>query len=293
MKTKKIVLGMLLSILVFTSCTQDSNSGSTEAIVTTNDIAETQKMDNAMDDISVIADNQYEVSEGSATGKTTTNYYSILPDCATVSDLGSTNLVRKTTITFGTGTTSCTFRGRTLKGQIILTRTIGTTFPKIMAITFNGFYINENKLDGVSTWTREMIGDGTTLHPKNTFAMTGMTLTTTSGVYTRNGQRITEMTAGFLTRSSPTDNVYSTYGTFTTTNPAGDKFTSLIESATPLVSKMTCNFSQPSMPYPVSGILKISKNSHYATIDYGTGNCDNLAMLSIDGGTASQITLGN
>jgi hypothetical protein len=47
------------------------------------------------------------------------------------------------------------------------------------------------------------------------------------------------------------------------------------------------------MPFPVSGILKISKNMHYATLDYGTGACDNLAMQSIDGGEATQITLGN
>jgi hypothetical protein len=44
------------------------------------------------------------------------------------------------------------------KGQIILTRTLGTTFPKIMTVTFNNFYINENKLEGTSTWKREMIG---------------------------------------------------------------------------------------------------------------------------------------
>jgi hypothetical protein len=38
---------------------------------------------------------------------------------------------------------------------------------------------------------------------------------------------------------------------------------------------------------------KISKNSHYAIIEYGNGECDNLAMLAIDGGTAKPIILGN
>jgi hypothetical protein len=47
------------------------------------------------------------------------------------------------------------------------------------------------------------------------------------------------------------------------------------------------------MPFPVSGKLKLTKNSHTATIDYGNGDCDNLAMLSIDGGAASPIVLGN
>jgi hypothetical protein len=293
MKKKILLFGITLSILAFTSCSQDSNSTTAEATVTSSEVASTQKMDNAIDDISLIADNQYEVSEGSTTGKITENYHSLLPSCASVSDLGSTISVRVLTITFGTETSACIFRGHSLKGQIILTRTIGTTFPKIMTVTYHNFYINDNKLEGVSTWKREMLGSGSTLHPKTTFTMTGMTLTTTTGVYTRNGDRIREMTAGFLTRLSPTDDVYSTYGTFTTTHPNGTIFTSLIESTTPLVHKTACSLIQIPMPFPVSGIVKLSKNSHYATIDYGTGDCDNLAMLSIDGGTATQITLGN
>jgi hypothetical protein len=293
MKKKILFFGMILSILVFTSCSQDSDSANTQATVTSNDIAATQKMDNAIDDVSLIADNQYEVSEGSTTGKSVGSYYSILPSCATISDLGSTVSVRVITITFGTTGSPCVFRGHSLKGQIILTRTVGTTFPKIMTVTYNNFYFNDNKLEGTSTWKREMLGTGDNLHPKTTFTMTGMTLTTTTGVYTRNGDRVREMTAGFSTRLSPTDDVYKTYGTFTTTHPNGTVFTSLIESTTPLVHKTACSLIPVPMPFPVSGIVKLSKNSHYATIDYGTGDCDDLAMLSIDGGTATQITLGN
>jgi hypothetical protein len=292
MKKKILLFGMFLSILAFTSCTQDSNS-STETAVSSNDVAANQEMDNDIDDVSLIADNQYEVSEGSATGKITGNYYSLLPTCATVSDLGSTVSVRVITVTFGTTTSACLFRGHSLKGQIVLTRTIGTTFPKIMTVTYNNFYINERKLEGTSTWKREMVGTGDNLHPKTTFTMTDMKVTSTTGVYTRNGDRIREMTAGFSTRLSPTDDVYSTYGTFTTTHPNGTVFTSLIASATPLVHKTACSLLSVPMPFPVSGTVKLSKNSHYATIDYGTGDCDNAAMLSIDGGTATQITLGH
>ncbi|MFV7234525.1 hypothetical protein [Flavobacterium sp. ZB4R12] len=293
MKTKILLFGMILNILAFTSCSSDPNSATADATVTSNDVAATQKMDNAIDDISLIVDNQYEVSEGSTTGKSTENYHSLLPNCASVSDLGSTTSVRVLTITFGTETSACIFRGHSLKGQIILTRTIGTTFPKIMTVTYHNFYVNDNKLEGTSTWKREILGSGDTLHPKTTFTMTGMTLTASTGVYTRNGDRVREMTAGFSTRLSPTDDVYSTYGTFTTNHPNGTVFTTLIESATPLVHKTACSLIPVPMPFPVSGIVKLSKNSHHATIDYGTGDCDNLAMLSIDGGTATQITLGN
>ena len=291
MKTKFLLLGMFISILTFSSCSSDSNSTTTDAVLTNEEVAVTQKMDNDIDDISVIADNQYELTEGSPTGRTSSGYYSLLPECATISDLGSTPSVRVLTITFGTETTACKFRGRNLKGKIILTRTIGTAFPKIMTITFNNFHINDNKIDGTTTWKREMVGEGVLLHPKTTLTMTHMTLTTTSGVYTRNGERIRQMTAGFLTRTSPTDDVFSTYGTFTTTYSNGDVFTSVISADTPLIHKTACSLQQMPMPFPVSGILKLSKNSHYVTIDYGTGECDNIAMKSVDGGVATQITL--
>ena len=120
-----------------------------------------------------------------------------------------------------------------------------------------------------------------------------MKLTTAAGVYTLNGERVREMIEGFATRMSPTDDVFSTYGTFTTTLPDGSTFTSLIEAASPLIHKNVCSFSQSPMPFPVSGTLKLTKNTHTATIDYGNGVCDNLAMQSIDGGVATQITLGN
>ena len=80
-----------------------------------------------------------------------------------------------------------------------------------MTVTYNNFYINDNKLEGTSTWKREIVGTGDNLHPKTTFTMSGMTLTTLNGVYTLNGERIREMTAGFSTRTSPTDDVFSTY----------------------------------------------------------------------------------
>lgn len=294
MKSKILALGMTLSILAFTSCTNDSEPAAAEEMVTTNDVTATQKMDNAIDDIAVIVEDQYELSDGTLTGRTIGNYYSILPTCATFSDLGSTTTVRKITITFGNpNTPACLFRGHLLRGQIILTRTIGTTFPKITTVTFNNFYSNENKLEGYSTWKREMVGTGADLHPKNTFILNAMKWTTTEGVYTRTGERIREMIAGFATRLSPTDDIFSTHGTFTTTHPNGSVYTALVEKATALIHKTACSLQTTPMPFPVSGKLKISKDSHYAIIEYGNGECDNLAMLAIDGGTAKPIILGN
>jgi hypothetical protein len=37
------------------------------------------------------------------------------------------------------------------------------------------------------------------------------------------------------------------------------------------------------MPFPVKGIITIVKNDAEATLDYGTGDCDNLATITING----------
>lgn len=283
----------MMSFLTYTSCTNDPDP-KTAANVTTDDIAANQQVDDAFDDVLAIAEDQYEATEGSITGKTNIlPYNSILPDCVTFSDLGSTELVRVWTIIFGTETTPCKFRGHYLKGKIILTRTRGTTFPKTMTITYSNFYINDNNIDGTATWTREMVGTiDVDLHPKTTFTMTEMKLTTSKGTYTRNGNRIREMIEGFDTRAILSDNVFKTYGTFTTTHPNGTVFSSLIESETPLIHKTACSLLDTPMPFPVSGVLKLTKNPHSATINYGSGACDNLATLSIDGGEPIEITLG-
>ena len=37
------------------------------------------------------------------------------------------------------------------------------------------------------------------------------------------------------------------------------------------------------MPFPVSGIVEIVKNDAKATLDYGNGDCDKLATITING----------
>ncbi len=289
MKTKLLLFGLAMAIIAI-SCSKDDDSS---ANITSSEVIANQKMDDAIDDVSVIADDQYEVREGTASGRGVQDYYSILPACASVSDAGSTSAIRILTITFGTQTTACLFRGHFLKGKVIITRTITTTFPKTMTITYDGFYVDGNKLEGEMTWSREMVGSGISLHPKTTLTMTNVKLTTSDGAYVRNGHRTTEMIEGFPTRNSPTDDQFITYGEFSTTFPNGDVYSSYISETTPLLHKNVCSLNTPPSPYPVSGILVLSKNSHHNSIDYGDGDCDNLAMLSIDGGVAFQITLGD
>ena len=39
------------------------------------------------------------------------------------------------------------------------------------------------------------------------------------------------------------------------------------------------------MPFPVSGVVENVKNDSKATLDYGNGDCDKLATITINGVT--------
>ena len=54
--------------------------------------------------------------------------------------------------------------------------------------------------------------------------------------------------------------------------------------------KMSC--IAVNKPLLVKGVITFVRNSHVATLDYGTGDCDNAAVFTLDG-VAYPITIGN
>ena len=84
-------------------------------------------------------------------------------------------------------------------------------------------------------------------------------------VVTIQGERQREWIEGFSDKIWG-NNVFSVTGTWTTTRKNGVVRTAKI--TTPLIRKAPCRFI-------VSGIVEINRN---ITIDYGNGECDNLAM---------------
>ena len=120
-------------------------------------------------------------------------------------------------------------------------------------------------------------------HPVMTFTV-DMKITFDDGkIFTRTGTLTKETVEGFGTPLIWDDNVFLVTGNSTTTLPDGDIIIKTI--TTPLRYVMTCN-----LPFPVSGIITITKNDSDGVLDFGTGACDNLATLTINGVT-TEITL--
>ncbi|MBC7557236.1 MAG: hypothetical protein H7195_09785, partial [Chryseobacterium sp.] len=100
--------------------------------------------------------------------------------------------------------------------------------------------------------------------------------------YHRVGTRVREIVAGYET-SILSDNVYNVTGNWTTTFPNTTIQSSTI--TTPLVIKLNC-------ANIVKGVITSTRNGNTATLDYGNGDCDNLAVFTFNG-VANNIVLGN
>lgn len=279
MKTKKILLGMMIALFAFSSCNNDSEGNASELTAEESDI--NAKIDMITDDVSKIVEDQLTL-QANVSGKMALPPR-FLPDCATV-----TNTIVGTTWTrtVDFGTTGCELRnGTMLKGKIIVSGSIDLNQASLtINYSFADFYHNAKRIDGNKTIviTRQTTPANQTLHPVSTMNI-DMTVTFPNGnIYTRTGTRVREMIEGFDTPSIWLDNVFLITGNWTTTLPNGSNQTSTI--TTPLKIRMNCN-------YIVSGVLEIVRNNTTAVLDYGIDNgCDNLATATINGVTYT-ITL--
>jgi hypothetical protein len=183
------------------------------------------------------------------------------------------------TIDFGTG---CKGKdGKERSGKIIVTSTSLENFTIQRTKTFENFFVEGKKIEG--TVTRTLTFDRED-HSKVANVKEDVTITfpDNGGKATRKSNMTREYQLFVL--GVPKDNVIKSWGTSEFTRVSGIKLTKTIEEANPLVFKMECH-------QIVSGVVsfKTSDNRSWS-IDYGTGACDNKAVVTKDGQT-KEITL--
>ncbi len=287
MKTKILFLGLVLSLFTV-SCSKDSTStNANSSNMTAAEATSSAKMDAANDDVSSIVEDQVNVTLADATGKIseTQTATSNLPSCATVTRIPAIGTVltagQTVTKTIDFGTTGCPLsNGNVLKGQIVISWVYQpTATSQTINYQFVNFYHNYIKYDGNKTFTRTMsVATATSIsHPIVTMSM-DMTATFPNGdIYTRTGTRTREIIAGYDTPSVLTDNVYQVTGNWSTTFPSGVVRYSTITS--PLILKLLTGCSH----HFVQGIISFVQNNNTATLDYGDGTCDDIAIFTING----------
>ncbi len=210
----------------------------------------------------------------------------------TITRLGAPNLFPvRITMDYGTG--GCVGRdGRTRRGKVIAVYTNRLIVPGAMATTgFDGFYVDSTLVEGIHKITNTGSGQlGTPPAFQYTVQVTGGKLTRPSGSFVQwNSNKVITQTEGMAT-AAPIDDWFKIEG-----NSVGQvsrlgrtfQFESTITE--PLIKKFSCRWL-------VKGILRtvrtnaLNPTGWAAVLNFGTGNCDNLATITING-VVRQITL--
>ena len=291
-RASKLILALSLAIAMV-SCNKDEDNST----ITAEEAGINAKLDIANDDVSDIVE-QEEASTYSNTlnGKTTEDANSTLSNCATITRVPAfgTPITPGTVVTktIDFGTTPCVLNnGNTVSGKIIISFTFQPNAPShTITYTFDNFRHNAILFVGNKTFTRIMTV-ATTTSPSHPMITMNMDITATfpnGNSYTRVGQRIREIIAGFGTPAIWADNVYRVTGSWTTTFPNTSIQYSTI--TTPLIVKLSC--IAVNKPLLVRGVISIVRNDNVATLDYGNGDCDNTAIFTLNG-IPHTIIIGN
>jgi hypothetical protein len=279
---KRRILSTTLAVAVLalsaTSCKRNIVDAAETEIVT--DVAETQARSEYIDQdaTDVVEESAARMGVFGGNG-CNPNFGNLAGSCAVVTTTG-TFPTKNISIDFGTGCTSP--KGIVRKGIINIVLTDSLQNPGSLAtITFSNYYINGFKRDGTITRTNTTVAGGTTRSWNRTVVNGSMTSPAGQVRTFSKNINITQID-GLSTPCDRSDDIYLLDGTRTVTSFNGK--TRTFTTQTPLQKKASCaNIDQ--------GILNIQAGTKTATLDFGTGNCDNQAVLTIPGKSPKTITL--
>lgn len=196
-----------------------------------------------------------------------------LADCLTVTIHENENgefWPRSWTFDWGTENCEC-FSGTLKRGMVHVTLSDWwKNEGSLREITFEDFYINDNKMEGVKTILNTGINEAGNLTFEKKVTDAKLTYPDETSI-TWNCEKYSEQTGGSETLVFA-DDVWSVTGGGTGVNRDGNAYT--LEITSPLIYNNGCF-------YPVSGTIEISvEGQDVQVIDYGNGECDNIATVT-------------
>ena len=277
--TKHLLAGILLCSLIFTACKKENTEIITEpAIETTFELTADESTSEFM------AEDDNDILMESAEDKGILGNFApgpIEPDnflpCATVTITPAIGFPKTIRMTFDSSCVSPRGIRRSGVVKVVISDTLrrpGST----SVMTFENYYVNRFKREGVHTWTntselgirrwRRTVEGGKITAPNGRF-------------WLHESVKVVTQTAGVGTPQR-LDDVFSIRGNSSVTNPAGATRTAEIIS--PLQKKVSCANID-------SGRIRFEGPNHFAILDYGNGDCDRIATISIDGRPPRTILL--
>jgi len=256
------------------SCDQDSLDTDGETDTQLLSKAETQtEIDNISESLNDIDENIFLSYGSSASSKEIENkeieLNKFMPDCVVITKV-ITNTHKSITIDYGDGCT--TKNDNFLSGKISLD--ISLDFDSKSAsidYTFDNFYFNNKKIEGDIHKLRSWINENG--NPQAIINKDIKIIWEDGSFVTVKGERKREWIEGFENHIWG-DNVFLITGTWTVNQKDGNERT--VKIIEPLKRKTACRFI-------VSGVVEIQKNDRVVSVNYGSGDCDDLAIATFNG----------
>lgn len=276
MNLKHFLSLLCISVLVL-SCVQDEDE-------TTNQPANFS-LDNEQrsTQMSVATDVSYSIVDNGFTEQVSgsRNFFTtFFPDCAEITHTTNGNCSSGSiTIDFGEG---CTLNnGNFVEGEVVITYERVDNNTTNFTYNYNNYAVNLIGVSGGGTGVRTY--SNTNGNPQDySTENIAFTFPNSSVTGTRVAERTTVWVEG-VESNTWTDNVYEMEGEWTTNLSNGFSRNGLVTET--LIFRLNC-------PLIVEGVVQISQNGNNATLDYGDGNCDSIAVLTING-IAYEIYVGN
>ncbi len=265
MKTLRMLPALVLfGALLFTACNKDSEEVVSD-LITEEDVLTAQNIDNDVDDA---VDEALE-SRGNGGG-----------DCPEVTvDPDDGSFPRTITVDFGDD--GCEGpHGHIRRGKIIITQTDSMKNPgALRTVTFENFYVDDVLVEGSKTL--ENLGvddDGNVTFQRSVDKM--LTFPNGQTASWVANHTFTQLEGG--NTLAHIDDVFEITGGSEGVNRMGKSFSVTITA--PLIRKKFC-------PWIVSGVKEITVDGHTRILDYGDGDCDPFAQLTLPNGEVRDIVI--
>lgn len=265
MKTSLKATLVLACALSFIACDKDDEASQTATVVP--EAAELRlaaQVDNTEDQSFSIVENAY--VEAEETNRTAAN--SFFSSCAVITVVPDGAGGGEITVDFGA---SCTLQnGAEVSGKVLLTYGAIQNQSRTIVYEYDDFTYNGNNVSGGGTLVRQLQNDNG--NPQSELnATVGVYFPTEDIVATRALTRTREWIEG-VGSGTWTDNVFLVTGNWNTTFSSGFNRSGTVGEA--LRREASC-------PHFVSGTVNITQNNIDGVLDFGDGNCDNIAEVSI------------
>lgn len=269
-----LLIILLSSVFLFSSCESENGVSDEELSASILDTAsEITEIDDTGENINEIIESAYlEIA--------TNDYYKsseyknnqdkrFLSDCVMVSKEILDGYI-EIILDYGDG--CITKKEHEVSGKIIIHVDVNLENSVVnMNYTFDNFYINNKKIEGSVEKKRSRTNESG--NPQSHIKRNIKIIWEGGSYATINGERVREWTGG-KENDLWGDNVFSVTGSSIITKRNGSVTSLHIKE--PLIRTLACRFI-------ISGVVQIEGNSKTSMLDYGNGECDDLATITNEG----------